>query len=220
MNMTTAKCPYPAKAGAPVWELARVFPGQGYWTEEEYLALDRAENMLIELTDGYLEVLPMPTREHQKIVICLLRALLAFVEPRKLGEALCAPLPLRLRRQMWREPDIVFTLAERITGGEYPDHADLVVEVVSSGQAARERDYEDKRKDYAAYGVSEYWIVDPQKEHITVLSLRGTRYVEHGVSKKGERATSALLKGFGVVVAEVFKAAKQPEIRKPKSEGD
>ena len=208
MNMTTAKCPYPAKAGAPVWELARVFPGQGCWTEEEYLALDRAENMLIELTDGYVEVLPMPTREHQRIVICLLRALLAFVEPRKLGEALCAPLPLKLRKQMWREPDILFLLAERITEGEYPDHADLVVEVVSKGTTARDRDYQRKREDYAACGVSEYWIVDPQAEQITVLTLKAGRYAEHGVFKKSQRATSVLLKGFGMDVTAVFEAAK------------
>jgi Uma2 family endonuclease len=55
---------------------------------------------------------------------------------------------------------------------------------------------------------AEYWIVDPRQEQITVLKLEGKRYVEHGVFKPGARATSVLLKGFGVAVADVFKAAK------------
>jgi Uma2 family endonuclease len=208
MDVMTAKCPYQSKAGEPVWELARIFPPQGEWTEEEYLALDRAGNRLIEFTDGFVEMLPMPTREHQRIVLSILRALLAFIEPAKLGEALCAPLPLKLRKRLWREPDIVFTTAEHMDEGDYPERADLVVEVVSSGKEAEERDYETKRREYAAYGISEYWIVDPKKEQITVLRLDGKRYAEHGVFKRGARATSVLLKGFGVAVADVFKAAK------------
>ncbi|MCY3022333.1 MAG: Uma2 family endonuclease [Planctomycetota bacterium] len=208
MNMTTAKCPYQTKAGTPVWELARVFPGQGYWTEEEYLELDRTGNMLVELTDGYVEVLPMPTWEHQKIVLWFAGALLAFIGPRKLGEAVCAPVPTRLRKNKWREPDIIFVLKEHVPQGGYPDHADLAVEVVSEDAKSRQRDYRDKRKDYAVHGVSEYWIVDPQAEQITVLTLKAGRYVERGVFKKGTMASSALLKGFEVSVDAVFAAAK------------
>jgi Uma2 family endonuclease len=45
------------------------FPGQGKWTEEEYLALDTGQ--LIELADGCLELLPMPTILHQLVVAFL-----------------------------------------------------------------------------------------------------------------------------------------------------
>jgi len=207
MSVLTLKCPYSSKAGEPVWELARCFPEQGYWSEEDYLELDSAGNMLVEFTDGFVEVLPMPTFLHQCIVKYLVDMLTACVGP-QLGKVVFAPLPFRLRKKMWREPDILFIFKEHLPKGAYPDRVDLVVEVVSSGKKARARDYERKRADYAAWGVSEYWIVDPQKEQITVLRLEGGRYVEHGVFKKGARATSVLLPGFRVGVEAVFAAGK------------
>jgi hypothetical protein len=44
---------------------------------------------------------------------------------------------------------------------------------------------------------------------ITVLALQGEAYVEHGVFTPGESATSKLLAGFALNVADVFAAAKQ-----------
>jgi Uma2 family endonuclease len=205
----TSKPPIHSKRGEPVWELAKVFPAQGHWTEEEYLEFDRSENMLVEYTDGYVAVLPMPTRAHQKIVLYVLRALLAFVEPKNLGEALCAPLPFKLRIKKWRESDIIFTLSEHIEEGDYPEKADLIIEVVSADRESHARDYKQKRTDYAGAGIPEYWIVDPKQEQITVLKLQGRKYIEHGVYKKGAKATSNLLKGFGVEVTSVFNAARK-----------
>ena len=60
--------------------------------------------------------------------------------------------------------------------------------------------------DYAEGGIPEYWIINPLNETITVLTLRGLAYVEHGVFRRGETATSALLSGFSVLVADVFDA--------------
>ena len=83
---------------------------------------------------------------------------------------------------------------------EYWEGADLVMEVVSSGDDDRRRDLKTKREEYAQAGISEYWIVDPVLEQITVLTLDGQTYVVHGEFKHGERATSKLLPGFGVDV--------------------
>ena len=47
----------------------------------------------------------------------------------------------------------------------------LAVEVVSPGKVNEDRDYRYKRSEYAARGILEYWIVDPQKEQVTVLTL-------------------------------------------------
>jgi hypothetical protein len=41
---------------------------------------------------------------------------------------------------------------------------------------------------------------------ILVLRLEGTAYVEHGIFTRGTQATSVLLKGFAVVVADVLDA--------------
>jgi Uma2 family endonuclease len=186
--------------GEPAWEIAHLFPRQGDWTEEEYL--DLSTNRLVELSDGRIEVLPLPTTSHQMIVVFLLRALLAFVEPRNLGTALVAGLPVRLRKGKFREPDVLFMLAEneKRIGERYWRGADLVMEVVSGGAKNRKRDLQTKPKEYARAGVAEYWIVDPKMEEITVLRLSEGHYVEHGRFGRGRRARSALLKGFSVSV--------------------
>lgn len=195
------------KIGEPVWELAHLFPYQGYWTEEEYLALNT--NHLIEYSDGYLEVLPMPTMAHQDIAILLFELLKSFVIGHSLGKVYIAPLRVRLARKEYREPDVVFLSSARLkrSKGDYPDGADLVMEVVSGGPADRERDLVTKRQVYAYFGILEYWIVDPKEAQIIVLRLDGDEYVEHGRFGKGAVATSFLLPGFSAAVDEVFAAA-------------
>jgi Uma2 family endonuclease len=54
--------------------------------------------------------------------------------------------------------------------------------------------------------VPEYWIVNPQDETITVLTLAGGAYVEHGLFRRGDTATSLVLPGFSVSVDAVFDA--------------
>ena len=49
-------------------ELEEILPSQGAWTEEEYLVLTDNRNRLVEFTDGFLEVLPTPTDEHQMLL--------------------------------------------------------------------------------------------------------------------------------------------------------
>src|SRR6478672_6348939 len=42
-----------------------LWPIQGLWTEEQYLAMTDHSRRLLEFDDGYIEVLPMPTDKHQ-----------------------------------------------------------------------------------------------------------------------------------------------------------
>ena len=79
------------------------------------------------------------------------------------------------------------------------------MEVISPDDPAR--DLVVKRSEYADAGIAEYWIVDPRTQCITVLTLRGQEYVEHGNFKTGEMATSLLLPGFQAEVSAVFAAA-------------
>jgi len=188
----------------PAWEVAYLFPTQGNWSEEEYLALDG--NYLVEFDDGFIEVLPMPTTSHQLIVMYLHGLLHAFVSRRGLGMALFAALRVRLWPGKFREPDVIFMLKKhaRRIGEEFWEGADLVMEVVSGDAEDRRRDLVTKRQEYAKAGIPEYWIVDPQEGRITVLRLSGNRYTVQGVYSKGQAASSVLLRGFVVDVKEVF----------------
>src|SRR5262249_51203188 len=139
----------PCKKGQPAWEIACLFPNQGHWDEEEYLALDT--NHLVELSNGFIEVLPVPTMSHQVIVLALYEALVAFVRPRSLGRVLIAGLPVRLWKGTIREPDVVFMLAKHADrmGERYWQGADLAMEVVSGSPKDRRRDLKTKRAQYA-----------------------------------------------------------------------
>jgi len=190
----------------PAWEIAELFPDQGQWSEEEYLALE--SNHLVEFSHGHIEVLPMPTPRHQSILFFLSRLLHDFVTARGLGTVLPAALRVRLWPGKFREPDVVFMLAEHAERRHeaFWDGADLVMEVVSGSAKDRESDLVIKRREYAEAGIPEYWLVDPETETITVLHLEGDQYAEHGVFERGTIATSVLLPGFTVDVHEAFNA--------------
>ncbi|MEN9221528.1 MAG: Uma2 family endonuclease [Thermostichus sp. BF3_bins_97] len=67
----------------------------------------------------------------------------------------------------------------------------LVVEVVSPGQ--ENRDYRYKRSEYAARGISEYWIVDPMLRRVTVLEWIEGLY--EGKAYEGNSPIHSVLSG-------------------------
>ncbi|MGP0068701.1 MAG: Uma2 family endonuclease [Isosphaeraceae bacterium] len=194
----------------PVWEIARLFPKQGEWSEEEFFSLPN--NHKIEFSDGRLEFLPMPTIYHQLILQYIYDELKPFVRAARLGIVVITGYKVRVPRGKDREPDILFIKTENMSGigKQYCEKADLVVEVVS--EENRPHDIETKRVEYAQAGIPEYWIVDPQEETITVLVLKPRRksYTVHGKFTKGMRATSMLLPGFSIDVTTAV--TQKPEL--------
>ena len=186
-------------------EIVALLPQQGEWSDADYLWLSGQTNRLVELADGSIEVLPMPTKKHQAISRYLFLALLALMR-RIGGDVFYAPLRLRIRPRKFREPDLLLVRSadDPRAGNEYWTGADLVVEIVSPDDP--DRDHMTKRADYAEAGVLEYWIVDPQAETITVLQLADAGYVEHGVFGRGATATSALFPEFDMSVDAVLDA--------------
>ena len=178
---------------------------QGFWTQAQYLELTNWSNRLIEFTDGRIEVLPMPTQEHQAISRFLFLALYSFVQGIG-GNVFYAPLRLRIREGKFREPDLLLVTDadDPRCRNDYWLGADLVMEVVSPDNP--DRDLIDKRKDYAEAGIPEYWIANPIAGTLTVLALSGGEYREHGVFRPREQAGSPSLPGFSVDVGEMFDA--------------
>jgi Uma2 family endonuclease len=188
----------------PAWEVALLFPAQGSWSLEEYLAL--GTNHLVEFSHGRIEVLAMPGDHHQAIVGCLFTIFHAHAK-RTGGKVLFAPLRIQLWPGKIREPDLLFIASanDPRRQQQYWTGADLVVEVVSPDDPVR--DLVTKRFEYAQSGIPEYWIVDPRTETITVLTLEADAYVEHGRFDRGEMAVSAHYDGLQVDVAAALDAA-------------
>ena len=187
----------------PTHEIVDLFPARGDWTEEEYLALDT--NRLVELSDGEVEMLEMPTIFHQIMVVRLITALDTFIVAHSLGQALVAPVRVRLGSGKYREPDLVFVAAAHLDRMDElsVSRPDLVVEVISPDDPQRDR--MTKMQEYAQAGISEYWLLDPSTATLEVYTLRHNAYTSTRRLRAGDELTSDQLPGFTLAVADVFK---------------
>lgn len=185
--------------------LADLLPANGEWTADDYLWLTRDTNHLIEWADGWIEELPMPTELHQRILGYLYRTFYAWLAPRG-SIVVFSALKVRLSEHRFREPDLLVLLDphDPRRSNDYWHGADLVFEILSPSNA--DHDLVTKVAEYAEAGIPEYWIVDPDAATVTVLTLDGAAYREHGRFARGETATSPLLPGLAVAVEEVFDA--------------
>jgi Uma2 family endonuclease len=153
-----------------------------------------------ELIGGEVFELPSPSVFHQFASGNLFSLLRAFVLARHHGLVFAAPLDVRFDQRNTVQPDIVFLSREKrhlMRKGRYKliDGApDLLIEILSPFN--RGHDFIKKAALYATFGVSEYWIVDPDAETIAVQVLRDGLYVPL-VSEDGV-VRSKVLPGFEV----------------------
>lgn len=140
----------------------------GGWTEERYFA-EAPEDRLWEFQDGELIVHSPATPGHQRIVGFLTFLLRGYVEERGLGEVFNGPAVLRLRPGADKEPDIFFLHRDRrdqVGRARVEGPADLVIEVTSPG--TRSYDLGEKAHGYRDGGVTEYWVIDPERREVTI----------------------------------------------------
>jgi Uma2 family endonuclease len=175
------------------------------WSEEQYLRLTNPVNLPVEFTDGFIEVLPMPTDDHQSMIEFFYRVLYALLQPRG-AKVHVASLRIQIHPGKIREPDLLLLLdaKDRRRQRNFWRGADLVIEIVSADNP--DRDLVDKRLDYAEGKIPEYWIVNPFDDMITVLTLEGASDIEHGVFRRGDSAASVLIPDFSVNLADVLDA--------------
>ena len=147
-------------------------------TLEEYLVYDDGTDTRYELVDGELVAMPPESDRNNLIALYLLTEFLKFVSI-KLIRHKDTEIVVTGNRTRVRLPDLMILTEELLSalGGkratitqDMPSPT-LVVEVVSPGKINEDRDYRYKRSEYAARGILEYWIIDPQKEQVTVLTL-------------------------------------------------
>ncbi|MBO3460399.1 Uma2 family endonuclease [Aetokthonos hydrillicola Thurmond2011] len=154
-------------------------------TLEEYLNYDDGTDTQYELVAGELVAMPPESPKNVQIAIYLLSQFLKFVSLKRLSNK--AEIVISGRRATTRIPDLVVLtdeLAAILQGAtrstitlDMPPPA-LVVEVVSPGKINEDRDYRYKRSEYAARGISEYWIVNPQTNKVSMLTLVEGLYEE------------------------------------------
>ena len=178
----------------------RIVPNQ---TPADLLAFP--EGTLAQLIDGTLVMSPAPTSFHQRIVTRLIRNMGAFVDDEGLGEVIASPFDVFLDESHVVQPDLVFISTGRmhlISKRGLEGAPDLVVEVLSPSTGYY--DLTQKREVYERTGVREYWIVDPERRTVEVLSLEEDGYQTTAKVDRDGRAASAVLGGFDVVLDRLF----------------
>src|SRR5262249_7526515 len=135
-------------------------------TLEEFMEAEVEEGYRYELARGVLEVSEVPDDPHGVIVWIILQLIARYAQEHP-GVIYRAGGGSEFR--LWlpgmisgRNPDVAVTrlnTPKDLRGRRPPA---MAFEVVSEGSRARERDYAVKRTEYLAYGLREYWIVDPE----------------------------------------------------------
>ena len=167
------------------------------------------DNLRREIIDGELLVTPAPGRRHQEIVLELGHVLLHYSKVHG-GEALVAPVDVRLSDVDVVQPDLVFIRADRIEDlgeesfvGVPPD---LVIEVSS---ATTRRDDLTRKKDlYKRYAVPEYWFVDLDADRIEIYRFVEGRDGQPELFGRGETVSTDFLPGLTVRVDEILGLAE------------
>jgi Uma2 family endonuclease len=129
----------------------------------------------VELIRGRLSESPSPTSPHQTVVL-LLSELFSRIVRRSNGIAYSAPMDVVLSDDTILQPDLLYISKSRrgIVRDRVEGPPDIVIEIIS-GSARRDR--VEKLDLYSRHGVAEYWIVEPEAQHIEFLVNEGGRYV-------------------------------------------
>lgn len=175
------------------------------FTYHDYLLLP--EDKRYELIDGDFFMTPSPISKHQKIAANLVRKLDRFIEEKKIGKLLFAPLDVVLSEEDVVQPDILFVSQEhmgRIKEKNIMGPPDLVIEILSP--ASEERDRVIKRKLYGRYGVRELWIVDPESRTIEVIGWQGSEFKTLQIFPDKTILKSFLVEGLTVSLADIFES--------------
>jgi Uma2 family endonuclease len=177
------------------------------YTLDEFWQLPEPPNRYkLELIKGVLYMSPPPDEHfHDPFVTRLNR--LFIVELVRLGR----PGEIYVPRagiwtyypDTWLEPDLFYLSNESIERfkGKPRTSADLVIEVLSPGSADYDRTT--KADSYAALGVKELWLLDPQSRTVQVRYSGGKTWTESPVFHEAEYVISRVLPDLRLAVTDI-----------------
>ena len=177
------------------------------WTYKDYLGFPEGGPLRYEVIDGELYMTPTPNIRNQRIILKLSQALQSFLARHPFGELFVSPCDAVFSADPLQvvQPDLVFVSAARssiVTEQNIQGSPDLVIEVLSEGTMLRDRNQ--KLRLYERFGVLEYWIVDQERNTVSVFRLSEGGYPEPLLFRKEDVLTSPLLPGLSVPVSSVF----------------
>lgn len=146
---------------------------------DEWFALPEDEPG--ELVDGHLEEEEVPDYLHELLVMHLGRLLGNWIFPQG-GLVAGSDAKFAVGSRSGRKPDLsVYMPGSRRPPARGLIHVppDIAVEIVSPTPRDGRRDRVEKMADYAAFGVSWYWLLDPQLRTLEIFELDAQRRYLH-----------------------------------------
>ena len=145
-------------------------------TYDDLADLRQDDHLRRELIDGEMFVSPSPVIRHQRAVVRIAGALLAYTDEHG-GLAVPAPMDVVFSPRTVVEPDVVFIGPARVDELDNERFVDIVPDLLVevSSPSTRRLDMIKKRGLYEREGVGEYWFVDLDADVIDVHRLG-----EHG----------------------------------------
>jgi len=134
------------------------------------------EGTLAELINNQLFMSPSPMFDHQNVLGEIYFQLRKVLNEK--GVAVVAPFDVKLdQTKNVVQPDITVILKSnknQIKDGRYSGAPDLIVEILSPGN--KDHDLITKKDLYENFGVTEYWVVDPETRLTLGFFRREGRY--------------------------------------------
>ena len=178
-----------------------------HWTSQD-LELLPNDGKRYEIVDGELYVSKQPHWEHQFVSGQIFALLQAWSAQTQMGMANLAPGVI-FGDDEDVVPDVVWISYQRLqtalqADGKLHSTPELVVEILSPGNANERRDREVKRKLYSRCGAEEYWIVNWQERCLEIYRREETFLVSKCTLSEADTLQSPLLPGFSCRVGQLF----------------
>ena len=155
------------------------------------------EGKRAELIDGKIYYMAPPSRKHQQLLLSLSRSIADYIDSNHGScEVDIAPFAVFLNAddKNYVEPDIsVICDPKKLNDKGCVGAPDWIIEFVSPG--SRHMDYFTKLFKYRTAGVREYWIVDPDKDRVTVYNFDSDSMEEYSFT---DNIPSGIYPGFSL----------------------
>ena len=173
-------------------------------TFDDYSRITTPDSGNYELHNGKLIFMPSPLFLHQDVSAALFAALYFFINKHKLGKVVSAPMDVILTQHDTVQPDILFISKDRlnIIDGQIKGAPDLIVEILSDGNSAKEMSY--KKHIYESTGVQEYWLINTSKKTVTQYKNEDGEFFHIHVLDTEGVLQSIVVEGFSFKIGDIF----------------
>ena len=155
-----------------------------------------------ELIDGRIYYMAPPSRKHQRLTVELSTLINNYIKSHHGScEVDIAPFAVFLNEddRNYVEPDIsVICDPQKLNDKGCVGAPDWIVEIVSPG--SRHMDYSTKLFKYRTAGVREYWIVDSDKNRVTVYAFESDSMEEYSFT---DDIPSGIYPGFSINLSQL-----------------